>query len=232
MPLTLDAARVAHLISFVDRRVRRHGCDHTHRFTEEWAEKESVDWHDLLDIVEANGGYCDCEVVLNLPEDTDLRSPAAPQPAKCDNPWLLPPGFSCEPTAMFTKVIVCQAGLGCNTYAAEGELLVPAPRGAVPRRRVRKSVNFFIGCRSGLPTEVGVVREGDSLTALDFARQVGESGFEDLAAFTYREAGFVLSRLASLQPATAVGTDFAERVGIASRHLELAVHRVIMSKRS
>src|SRR5262245_4120523 len=139
MSLTLDAARVEHLISFVDRQVRTGGCDHTLRFTEEWARQESVDWDDLLDILEANGGFCDCEVVLNLPEDEDLQSPPASTPAEPTNPWLLPPAYQCEPSAVFTKVIVCQDDLGATTCAAEGELLVPAPKGAKARRRVRKS---------------------------------------------------------------------------------------------
>ncbi len=92
--------------------------------------KESVDWHDLLDILEANGGHCDCEVVLNLPDGTTLQSPTAPESPERGNPWLLPPDVDCEQSAFFTKVIVCQAGLGRNTYAREGELLVPAPKGA------------------------------------------------------------------------------------------------------
>jgi len=229
MSLTLDASRVDSLISFVDRRVRKNGCDHTHRFSEEWAHDESVDWHDLLDILEANGCFCDCEVVLNLPDGEDLETPPMARPADRGNPWLLPPGFVCEPSAVFTKVIVCQEGLGRSTYAMNGELLVPAPKGAKSRRRVRKLVNFFIGCQSGLPSEVGVIRQCEEISALDFARKVAGAGFEELAAFTYREAGFVLSRIASLQPSMAVGTDFADRVGVASRHVELTVHRVIMT---
>jgi hypothetical protein len=228
MSLKLDASRVESLISFVDRHVRNDGCDHTHRFTEEWARRESVDWHELLDFLEAHGGYCDCEVVLNLPDGTDLQSPPVPKPAERTNAWLLPPAFECEPSPVFKKVIVCQQGLGRNNYATDGELLVPAPKGAKARRRVRKSVNFFIGCQSGLPTEVGVVRECAGISAADFARKVVESGYEELARFTFREAGFVLSRIASVEPTKPVATHFADQIGIASRHEELRVHRVIM----
>jgi Protein of unknown function (DUF2695) len=227
MSFTLDASRVEHLISFVDRHVRSEGCNHTHRFTEEWARQESVNWHDLLDILEANGGYCDCEVVLNLPQDTDLQSPPAAKP-EWTNSWLLPPAFECEVSAVFTKMIVCQEGLGRNNYATEGELLVPAPKGAKARRRVRKSVNFFIGCQSGRPAEVGVVRACAEISAGDFARKVAMSGFEELAAFTFREAAFVLSRIASVEPGKPIATHFADQIDIASRHEELRVHRVIM----
>lgn len=228
MSLTLDAACVENLIAFVDRRVRSDGCDHTLRFTEEWARQESIDWHDLLDILEENGGFCDCEVVLNLPDGAELQSPPAPKPAERPNAWLLPPAFECEPSSVFSKVIVCQEELGRNTYAREGELLVPAPKGAKARRRVRKSVNFFISCLSGLPSEVGVVRECPEISAAEFARKIAESGFEELAGFTFREASFVLSRIASVEPGKPVATHFADQIGIASRHEELRVHRVIM----
>lgn len=228
MPLTLDASRVESLIAFVDRHVRRGGCDHTHRFTEEGARQQSIDWHDLLDILEANGGFCDCEVVLNLPDETNLQSPPMPKPAERTNAWLLPPTFQCESSAVFTKVIVCHAGLGRNTHAADGELLVPAPKGVKARRRVRNSVNFFVGCQSGLPTEIGVVRECAEISAHDFARKVSASGFDELLAFSFREACFVLSRIASVESGKPVATHFADQIGIAARHEELRVHRVIM----
>jgi hypothetical protein len=230
MSLTLDSSQVANLITYVDRQVRRDGCDHTLRFAEAWARQEGIDWHDLLDILEANAGYCDCEVVLNLPDGPELQAPPTPAPAPTGrgNPWLLPPNFECDPATVFTKVIVCQAGLGRNTYANDGELLVPAPRGAKPRRRVRKSANFFIGCQSGLPTEVGVVCECSGTSAAEFACRVAESGFEELAAFAGREAAFVLTRIATVPPGKPVGTHFADQIGIASRHEELRVHRVVM----
>jgi len=224
----LDAVRVEDLLTFVDRQVRAAGCDHTLRFAEAWAREADVDWRDLLDLLEANGGFCDCEVVLNLPTGVDLKSPAAPRPAERTNAWLLPPAYECDPSSVFQKVIVCREELGRNTYAREGELLVPAPKGARARRRVRSSVNFFIGCESGLPTEVGVVRECPPISAAEFARKIADSGFEELAPFTSREAAFILSRLANMEPGKPVGTDFAFRVGIASRHEELTVHRVIV----
>jgi hypothetical protein len=228
MALTLDAARVENLISFVDRHVRSDGCDHTLRFTKVWARQESIDWHDLLDVLEANGGYCDCEVVLNVANGADLQSPPAPKSAERTNAWLLPPAFECEPSSVFSKVIVCQEKLGRNTYAREGELLVPAPKGAKARRRVRKSVNFFIGCQSGFPTEVGVVHGCPQISAAEFAQTIAESGFEELVGFTFREAGFLLSRIASVEPGKPVATHFADQIGIASRHEELRVHRVIL----
>jgi hypothetical protein len=57
-------------------------------------------------------------------------------------------------------------------------------------------------------------RRLDSQSAHKFAK----SGFAELAPFTFREAAFVLSRLASIEPGKPVGTDYADRVGISSRH--------------
>jgi hypothetical protein len=228
MSLSLDAAHVEMLVTYVDRRVSSNGCDHTHRFTQEWASLEAIDWHELLDILELNGGHCDCEVVLNLPQGITLECPSELHTAKLKNAWLIPPAFECDPSAVFTKLIVCQSGLGRNTHANDGEVLVPAPKGASPRRRVRKSVNFFIGCQSGLPSEVGIVHDCSEISALDFSRKVAGSGFEELAGFTFREAGFVLSRIAPVQPTKPVATHFTDQIGIASRHEELRVHRVII----
>ncbi len=217
---------VERLRTFVNDRVRRNGCDHSFRFTEEWAAGESIDFHDLLDALEANAGFCDCEVVLNLPDEIDLYTWARTTAVVEANPWLIPTGFECTESARFSKVIVCQAGIARNTYSTDGELLIPAPKGAKPRRRVRKSVNFFLGCSSGMPSEYGVVRNCAEVSVLDFARQVASSGIEELVRFTSREAAFVLSKIASLKPSLPVGTYFTERFGIASKREELTVHRV------
>ena len=230
MPFVLDRLRTASLCAFVDQRVQRQGCDHSHRFSREWAAAESIPWDDLLDILEDNGAHCDCEVVLNLPEDENVRLPQTTPTASDGNPWLLPPGFVGSKTDSFSKAIVCKAGVGRNTHTLDGELLIPAPHGAKPRGRVRKLVHFFIGCRSGKATEVGVVQSCDPLTAADFASQVADSGIDDFDHFTFREAAFVLSRVAMLNAGTTVGTDFSERIGIASKHEELTIHRVILRR--
>jgi hypothetical protein len=226
MPFTLKKKDAEQLCQFVDERVRAEGCDHTHRFAEEWAENENIDWADLLDILEANGAFCDCEVVLNLPFE-DLELPPDLAPPHGDNRWLLPPGYQATGAETFKKWIVCQADLGRDTQTTEGEILVPAPKAAKPRKRMRKFAHFFVGCSSGMPTEVGVVRDCPVISAKDFAEQVAKSAFAELANFGVREAAFVLSKVATLAHETPVGTDFPERIGIASRHWELAIHRVI-----
>ena len=68
----LDRQNARVLRAFMDARVRQHGCDNSHRFSRQWAGSQSVSWDDLLDILEHHGGFCDCEVVLNLPCDEDI----------------------------------------------------------------------------------------------------------------------------------------------------------------
>jgi hypothetical protein len=232
MPLTLDRASVDNLRSFVEVRIRRYGCDATCRFAQEWAQHAPVDWGELSTILEAYRAACDCKVLLRLPDAPDYPPPTETGPPEDGNPWLIEPGFQYTGPATFTKVIV---GIAPDRYARaeEGELLVPAPRGARPRRRVRKPnqrlklwTNFFIGCRSGLPSDIGVVQECPAVAALDFARQVARSGFEELARFSFHEAAYVLSRIAFYEPSTRVGAEFADRVGIASRYEALSLPRI------
>lgn len=42
------------------------GCDHTFRFTEQWANQNNVDVIDLYQFLNAYGGFCDCEVCFNV----------------------------------------------------------------------------------------------------------------------------------------------------------------------
>src|SRR5262245_46808596 len=230
MTFVLDRARISRLCQFVDQLVRKNGCDHSHRFTLQWAAAESIDCDDLLDVLEANGAFCDCEAVLNLSEDTDLEASLATTPAKIDNLWLLPPGFTFKPTDSFNKWIVSVPGVGRNTHTDDGELLVPAPKGAKPNGRVRKIVHFFIGCESGKASEVGVVQICEAISAEDFVQRVVSGHVASLASFGAREAAFLLSKVAALAHGTTVGTDFSERVGVASKHEQLTIHRVLLRR--
>ena len=42
------------------------GCDHTFRFTEQWAQSHHVDIIELYQFLNAHGGFCDCEVCFNV----------------------------------------------------------------------------------------------------------------------------------------------------------------------
>lgn len=42
------------------------GCNHTFRFTEKWAAENEVDIIELYQVLNAYGGFCDCEVCFNV----------------------------------------------------------------------------------------------------------------------------------------------------------------------
>jgi hypothetical protein len=62
--LTLSLEQQVGLADAVEE--RRRSCDGTLRAAREWAQRAGVDWRRLRRELEENGGYCDCEVVLNV----------------------------------------------------------------------------------------------------------------------------------------------------------------------
>jgi hypothetical protein len=62
--LSLSLQQQAALAEAVER--ARLTCDGTLRAAEEWARRTGVEWPPLRRELEDNGGYCDCEVVLNV----------------------------------------------------------------------------------------------------------------------------------------------------------------------
>jgi len=230
MAFALDQNSVSNLIEFVDRNVQDAGCDHSHRFSAAWAQQSSVNWDDLRDALEAAGAFCDCEVVLNLDAERTLTFDPMPKPADHANRWLLPPNFAAGPVATTSKIILSRAGVGRNTHSRDGERLVPAPFDVKPRNRVRNLVHFFIGVETGLPSEVGVVIDIEPILIADFAATVRKSPFPELHEFDQDVSSFVLGKIAKLPDGTPVGTDILEVTGIAAKHRELNVHRVILRR--
>lgn len=222
----LTSEQASQLRENVHERLKNRGCDHSHRFTREWVANEGLCWDDLLDLLEASGVNCDCEVVLNL--DENAESPKTRPSPEIQVDWRLPPSWTCSNDVVFTKVIVCRAGLGRNTHSVDGEILVPPPFGTNPRKRVRASVHFFVGITSGLPSEVGVVEEKKQISAEDFAIEVRSCQFNEFKTFSSLESAFVLGRISKLPVGTPVGTHFLEISGVVGKREELRIHNVIL----
>ena len=74
MALVLQTDTVESLRDYVDAHVRSEGCDHTHRFLTQWSASNGLDPGEVADVAENYGGYCDCEVVLNLPDGVSLSA--------------------------------------------------------------------------------------------------------------------------------------------------------------
>jgi Protein of unknown function (DUF2695) len=62
--LSLSLEQQAALATAVEARLR--SCDGTLWAAQEWAKSAGVAWAPLRRELEENGGYCDCEVVLNV----------------------------------------------------------------------------------------------------------------------------------------------------------------------
>ena len=65
-PLALQPAQRASLPRAIDAGLRGHGCDGTLRTAQAWARREKVPWEPLRDALGDRGGFCDCEVVMNV----------------------------------------------------------------------------------------------------------------------------------------------------------------------
>jgi len=196
-----------------------------------WAAERGVALGDLEDALDAHGCFCDCEAVLNLPDGSELALIDEEERADESNPWLLPPDFAVADHARtYTHILVAthQPQYGC--HADEGEILVPAPQGARPGKRIRRLVHFFVGLRTGLPSEIGFVSAREPASAAGFAHTVRHSGQVGLASFGERESAFVLGRLAALPPATPVGVCFTEITVLTRRRTEMRIGKVVLRK--
>ena len=224
----LSPQQVAHLIDHVDERVQSEGCQHTTRFASRWAEENHVPWQDLQDALDQASLFCDCEIVLNVDEERPLFLNQDKLVAPPENRWLLPPNFQTTITKV-EKILVGRAEIGKNKHVTEGEWLIPAPVNAVPRRRIRKLVHFFIGLQTGLPTEIAFVESIEPMSLDEFAARIcGSSSVQESRDLPLQVAAFIAQTIAQLPAGTCVGTDIVDRVGVSSKHRELSVYRVVM----
>lgn len=65
-PLTILPAQQTALAAAISASVRERGCDNTLRSAQEWAAREGLGWAGFQAQLESHGGYCDCEVLLNV----------------------------------------------------------------------------------------------------------------------------------------------------------------------
>jgi hypothetical protein len=78
--LPLDQVQLESLLDHVDAAVASQGCDHTRRSTDAWAGQHSVELDRLHEGLEAYGGFCDCEVVMNIDPDAVFEPVQQPKP--------------------------------------------------------------------------------------------------------------------------------------------------------
>lgn len=67
--MPVDRAQLESLLAHVEDAVEREGCDHSRKATDAWASSHGVSLPALHSGLEEYGGYCDCEVVMNVHPD-------------------------------------------------------------------------------------------------------------------------------------------------------------------
>ena len=78
--LKLTPEQLDGLHDFLEQQCAEAGCDRTLRFTVAWAKARRKSVKLLLEALGEFGGYCDCEVALNVTRD-QFGWPDRPEPA-------------------------------------------------------------------------------------------------------------------------------------------------------
>ncbi len=228
--IVLTENKINELCIFIESKAENIGCDHSLKFTFEWAERNGVNKDDLIDVLELNGGFCDCEVTMNLPEDGDLEIEVENKQIDSKNPFKTPVNFEQVENKMYHKALFSSATYDRNNYTKDGELLLPAPYGFKTKKRTRKSMHFFNGTESELPTEVGFVKEIKPINGKEFAKKVRDLKLKSLTHFSERDADYYLSRIDKVAIGKTIATHFMERTGIGGTTIELRIHKIIWRK--
>ncbi|GGF22396.1 hypothetical protein GCM10011518_34510 [Flavobacterium limi] len=224
----LTENQVTELCIFIENQIEKNGCDHSLKNTFEWAERNEINKADLIDVLECNGGFCDCEVIMNLPENCSLEIESGNNEPDYKNPFKTPLNFQQTEHKVYTKALFSSSEYNNNnSYTKNGELLIPAPFGFKPKKRVRKSVHFFNGTESELPSEIGIVKEIIPTNGKEFAKKIRDFKLESLSKFSERDAEYYLSRIEKIEIGKPMGTYFMEITGIGGTKIDLKIHKVI-----
>jgi hypothetical protein len=66
--LPIDRDRFRSLLRYVDEMCALQGCDNTLQHAQTWARASGVSWSGLSRGLRALGGFCDCEIGMNVAE--------------------------------------------------------------------------------------------------------------------------------------------------------------------
>jgi hypothetical protein len=64
--LPIDAAQFRSLLRYLEEMIAMQGCDNTLSHSMGWARAHGVDWGRLSRSLRGLGGFCDCEVGMNV----------------------------------------------------------------------------------------------------------------------------------------------------------------------
>ena len=67
LPISHDQS--VSLFRYLDETIALQGCDNTLHHAQAWAEAHKVSWARLSRALRGLGGFCDCEVLMNVAAD-------------------------------------------------------------------------------------------------------------------------------------------------------------------
>lgn len=66
--LPIDRELFFQLFDYLDERLEKRACNHDFSLTEEFFKDKDINITKVLEFLEENSGYCDCEVIFNVEE--------------------------------------------------------------------------------------------------------------------------------------------------------------------
>lgn len=207
----IDLVDLDHFLS------KKKSCDHTFKNTLKWAAKNNLPDEAIEELANELDVHCDCELAEIIGDAGDvfeikLDKSSPPNSHK----WMIPSDYlfpSLDKTYQQLIVSPDPSMTVFKCYTTADEILIPAPMGYKPPKKMRKITHFFMGILSGLPSEVGLIKQCPPMTAPEFLEEVKRhqlKGFED---FDLLIASFYLERCARMSIGKGAGVDFIDELG-------------------
>ena len=215
------------LTEFVAEKLTTNACNHKLTFALQWAKNNKFDLIDFEDLMMEHGCGCDCEVLLNLPEEGEIEFEEKERNGDDKNPFKVPALFVEDTTKLYDKALFSSADLDYNRYTNPNQLLVPAPYGYKPKKKMSKSDWFFISTLTEMPNGLGFVKQIDPISAIEFSKRIRNSNIECLKDFSPRAASYYFSRIELQQIGNGMWCHFLERTGIGGFSVDLKINKAV-----
>ncbi|WP_298137560.1 DUF2695 domain-containing protein [Flavobacterium sp.] len=216
------------LITFVEDKLTTKSCNHKLTFAMQWAKKNKIDLEDFEDLMLEQGCGCDCEVVLNLPDEGDLELEEEKEKNEDNiNPFKIPAIFVEDLSKLYDKALFTSDDLDYNIHTSPNEILIPAPYGYKPKKKMPRGDWFFISSISEMPNGLGFVKQIEPISAIEFSKKIRNSNIECLKDFSPRAASYYFSRIELQQIGNGMWCHFLERTGIGGFSADLKINKAV-----
>ncbi len=95
---------------------------------------------------------------------------------------------------------------------------------------MRKSIHFFNGTESEMPSEIGILKKIEPINGKEFAKKIRDLKLESFAKFSEGDAKYYFSRIENIEIGKPILAHFMEKRGIGGTRIELEMHKVIFRK--